>query len=295
MIAGPETVQPVLLETPLGKVEAACYGEGPAVLCLHGAMGGYDQGLLLARAAAGCSGYRFVAISRPGYLGTPAASGLSPERQADLCAAALDALSEPDAAVIAISGGGQCALQFALRHPDRCRALVMISACSAPIPGKVPFRFHLLRLAARIPALARAMQRKAAAHPDEAASRSIPDPVLRERTLHDPEVAPLLLALQAGVMERMAARLPGTYNDIRQSRAPFDYPLERIAAPLLVIHGTDDEAAPFAAGRWLAARVPGAGFLAIEGGRHVSLFTHNRQIRERVRRILRETAAPGRP
>lgn len=282
---------PVLLRTSLGTVELASLGEGPAVLLLHGAMGGYDQGLILGRAAVGCPGYRFVAVSRPGYLGSPAASGLAPERQADLCAAALDALSVTAAAVIAISGGGQCALQFALRHPDRCRALVMLSACSARIPRRPPLRFQIFRLAACIPAVARALQRKAAAHPEAAAARSIPDPVLRERTLSDPEVGPLFQALQSSVMERMAARMPGTYNDIRQSRARFDYPVERIRAPLLVIHGTDDEAAPFAAAQSLAARVPGAELLLIEGGRHVSLFTHNALIRNRVRRFLTDSLA----
>jgi len=290
MSATLETGQPVLLRTPRGTVELACQGEGPAVLLLHGAMGGYDQGLILGRAAVGCCGYRFLAVSRPGYLGTPAASGLSPEHQADLCASALDALTVTAATVIAISGGGQCALQFALRHPDRRRSLVMLSACSARIPGRVPLRFHLFRLTARIPAMARTMQRKAATHPEEATARSIPDPVLRDRTLNDPEIGPLLQALQSSIMDRIAGRMPGTHNDIRQARAPFDYPVERIGAPLLVVHGTDDEAAPFAAATSLAARVPGAEMLAIEGGRHLSLFTYNPVIRERVRRLLAESS-----
>lgn len=290
MTAALETAQPVLFRTPRGTVEFACNGEGPAVLLLHGAMGGYDQGVILGLAAVGCPGYRFIAVSRPGYLGTPAASGLAPELQADLCAAALDALSVTSAAVIAVSGGGQCALQFALRHRDRCRALVMLSACSAPISGGVPLRFHLFRLAARIPAMAGAMQRKAAGNPEQAAARSIPDPVLRQRTLNDPEAGPLLKVFLSCAMDRMAARMPGTLNDIRQARASFDYPVEHIGAPLLVIHGTDDEAAPFAAAKSLAARVPGAELLAVEGGRHVSLFTHNALIRNRVRRLLAENS-----
>jgi hypothetical protein len=61
-------VRPALVATPRGPVEYAEYGEGPAVLALHGAMGGWDQGLLLARTLA-AGGHRFVGISRPGYLG----------------------------------------------------------------------------------------------------------------------------------------------------------------------------------------------------------------------------------
>lgn len=258
----------VTLETSRGHIECAVCGQGPAVLLLHGAMGGWDQGQLLARTALGSSGFQCIAVSRPGYLGTPLASGETPEQQADLCAAALDELKLRDAAVIAISGGGQCALQFALRHPDRCRRLVMISACSAPINVPVAFRFYLLKLMVRFPALAGAIRKK---------------PAL---TLSDPEAGPLMLALQSSTMERMAERLPGTENDIRQSRLPFAYPLERISSPLLAIHGTADEAAPFAQARALAARVPGAELLAIKGGTHVVLFTHLHEIRARVMQFL---------
>jgi pimeloyl-ACP methyl ester carboxylesterase len=249
-------------------------------------MGGYDQGLLLAGAAVGSSGFDFIAVSRPGYLGTPLTLGRTPEEQADLCAGLLDALAVRQAAVVAISGGGQCALQFALRHPGRCRCLVMISACSAPIKDRLPLRFHLFSLMARIPALATSMRKKVRSDPDRAVSRSIPDPELRARTLNDPEAGPLLLALQESTLERLAERLPGTRNDIAQSRAPFDYPLEQITAPLLVVHGTADGAAPFAPARELAARVADSELLAIEGGKHVSIFTHRKVIRPRIEEFL---------
>jgi pimeloyl-ACP methyl ester carboxylesterase len=278
--------RPMLVETPRGSVECARSGEGPALLLLHGAMGGYDQGVLLGRAAVGSSGFEFIAISRPGYLATPLALGPSPEQQADLCSAVLDALAIRQAAVIAISGGGQCALQFALRHPNRCRALVMISACSAPLAGRLPFRFHLLKLAARFPEVVKTMRRRTAENPDRAARRSIPDPALRARTLNHAEAGPLLIALQLSVMERMAARLPGTMNDIAQSRSPFAYPLERILAPALVIHGTQDEAVPFAQAESLAARLPKAELVAVQGGKHVSIFTHRDLVQPRIKQFL---------
>lgn len=277
---------PTVIQTARGGMECVRTGEGPAVLLLHGAMGGYDQSLLLGRSACGPQGHEFVAVSRPGYLGTPLDLGKAPQDQADLCAALLDAIGIGDVAVIAVSGGGQCALQFALRHAERCRALVMISACCAPLTVRLPLRFHLLKWMARFPALAGMMQRKAAADPDRAAARAIPDPALRARTLHHPEAAPLLRALQTSTMERMAERLPGTLNDIAQSRLPFAYPVERIAAPMLIIHGTVDSAAPFEHAKSLAVRVPGAELMTIEGGEHVSLFTHLDEIRARVRPFL---------
>ena len=285
-MTGKSTITATLVQTRRGGVECFVAGEGPAVLALHGAMGGYDQSLLLARALFGPSGYRVVAVSRPGYLGTPLARGKAPEEQADLCAEVLDTLGISDAAVAAVSGGGQCALQFALRHPKRCRSLVMVSACSAPLEARVPFRFHVMKLMARIPAVAAAMQRKAASDPEASARRSIPDDALRGRTLNHPDAGPMLLDLQRSVMERMAERLPGTENDIRQSRRRFAYPLQRISAPVLVVHGTDDEAVPFAHAKALAAAVPGARLFAIPGGRHVSLFTHLDEIRAQAAQFL---------
>lgn len=271
------------LETARGTIEFADSGEGPAVLLLHGAMGGCDQGLLLGRAAIGEAGYRFVAPSRPGYLGTPLSRGQTPEEQADLCTALLDRMSIGEAVVVAISGGGQCALQFAIRHPGRCRRLVMISACSAPLSGRVPLGFHLMRAAAWAPGLVAAMRRRAARDPDSAARRSIPDAALRTRTLNHPEAGPLLRALRQSVLTDMRTRLPGTRNDIEQSRRPFSYAVEVVAAPVLIVHGTADEVVPFRQAEALAGRIRRAELFAIDEGRHVSLFTHLDAVRERVR------------
>jgi len=279
-----------MVETRLGIVECAELGQGPAILLLHGAMGGYDQSLLLGRSAVDGSGLRFIVVSRPGYLGTPLACGRTPEHQADLCAALLDALYIHQAAAIAISGGGQCAVQFALRHPERCWGLVMISACSAQINVRLPLRFHLMKWMAHVPWVVSAMRKKVAADPAATAQRSIADPELRTRTLNDPEAGPLMLALQLSSMDRMAQRMVGTENDIAQSRLPFDYPLEQIRVPALVVHGTADQAAPFAQAKALASRVANAETLFIDGGEHVSLFTHLHEIRTRVMQFVNRHA-----
>jgi len=238
-------------------------------------MGGYDQSLLLAHSALGSTPHRCIAVSRPGYLGTPLKLGREPEQQADLCAAVLDTLVVEKAVVIAISGGGQTALQFALRHPARCRALIMISACSAQLHVRLPLRFYLVRMMAHFPGMVARMRSKVEAADAQRAAKCA-----------DPEAAALMRELQLSTMDRMRERMPGTLNDIRTSRAPFDYPLERVTVPTLVVHGTADEAAPFEVARSLASRVPNADFLPIDGGAHISLFTHLGLIRDRVSRFL---------
>jgi pimeloyl-ACP methyl ester carboxylesterase len=267
-------------------VEYAEYGAGPAILALHGAMGGWDQSLLLARTIAG-AGYRFIGLSRPGYLGTPLDATRSPEEQADLYAAALDALGVRRAAVMAVSGGGPSAMSFALRHRERCRGLVLVATCGSKVETRLPLAFQMLKLAARWPWLAGAMERKAAGRdPAEAARRSIPDAALRDRTLADPEAGPLFRELLSSTSDRMALRLPGTLNDVAVSRA-WTCALERIAVPVLVVHGTEDRAVPFERhGKVLAERIPGAELVALRGGDHVAIFTHREEATARVARFL---------
>ena len=50
---------PEIVKTRLGDVEYVEVGTGPVVISLHGAMGGYDQSLILAQAIGG-AGYRYL-------------------------------------------------------------------------------------------------------------------------------------------------------------------------------------------------------------------------------------------
>lgn len=281
-----------IVSTRQGVVEYAEYGEGPAVIALHGAMGGYDQSLLLARTI-GDAGFRYIAVSRPGYLETPLASGKTAEQQADLCAGLLDELGIDTAVVMAVSGGGPCALNFALRHQKRCRGMVLVSTCGEKVCNSIPFSFKLTKLLVRIPAFANAIQKKALANIEQMASRSIPDPELRARVLQDPEVGPLFIGLMESTCDRMGQRIIGTENDIAITRTT-EYPLEDIAVPVLIIHGTEDSVVSYEPhAKALESRIPNAELLTIEGGEHVSIFTHHNVVKPRVVRFLGELTLGG--
>ncbi len=269
-----------------GPVQYATYGQGPVLLSLHGAMGGFDQGLVLARVTGADAGMRVVAPSRPGYRGTPLSSGATPEAQADLYAALLDRLQVDRTTVIAVSGGGASALAFALRHPRRCRALILVSTCAVRNPMPIPLGFRVMTGLARWPGFVRFMRDRALRDPEKRLARSFPDAGQQQQLLSDPVAWPLYNDLRREMFTEMAARLPGTANDIQVTRTR-EFPLEQVQVPTLVIHGTRDPLLDYERhGLQLAQRIPGARLLTLEEGGHAALFSHRQQVADAVQRFL---------
>ncbi|OQY60220.1 MAG: hypothetical protein B6245_02495 [Desulfobacteraceae bacterium 4572_88] len=266
-------LRPKQTETALGTAEYAEIGDGPPVVAIHGAMGGYDQSLLLAQTIGNVE-YRYIAMSRPGYLGTPMTSGKTPEQQGDLVAALLDKLGIAKAGVMAVSGGGPSAIQFALRHPDRCAGLVLASTCSGKMDNPIPFSFKVTKFLARWPWFVRQFRKKAEKNLVAVAKRSIRDPEILNRTINDADAWPMFSALLLSTFDQMGQRLEGTENDIEITRSTT-YPLENLSVPVLAIHGTHDQVVPFEThAKAFEARVPNAELLIVEGGEHVAIFTH---------------------
>jgi pimeloyl-ACP methyl ester carboxylesterase len=248
-------------QTARGPIGYATAGEGAAVLVSHGTPGGYDQGLAMAELF-GAGRLRFLAVSRPGYPGTPLEVGRTPEEQADAFAALLDALGVGRAAVIGLSGGGPSALQFALRHPERCWALVLIAAITRNRPASQrPLGWKLLHsvilrsdfggwLACR---LVRGLTRAAPRRPGG-------------------RVGPDLFRRFAESTVPYSLRGAGHANDSAQFGLLPSYPLGDIRRPTLVVHGTADGPVPFAHAEFAAGTIPGAQLIAVAGAGHGSLF-----------------------
>jgi pimeloyl-ACP methyl ester carboxylesterase len=279
-----------IVHTSRGPVEYAIRGEGPAVLVIHGCPGGYDQGLIAADLA-GAQGFQFIALSRPGYLRTPLRLGRSPENQADCYAALLDALGIPEAAIIGISGGGPSALQFALRHPERCWALVTVCAISrclteAEIKNcKSPLR-HVLFTADLIwKLICRAARVRPFLRNGAAAARAASGERQEARM-----IAGLLRTVTV-----FSKRRVGLLNDERHLTSMPVYPLEEINVPTLVLHGTADEIVPFSHAEHLAEKVPHAKLVSVKGGKHIFFATHREPVLGSVIEFLKapSEARPG--
>ena len=213
---------PLTTRVRMGLVQHTDTGAGPALLALHGGMGGYDQSWLLARALiADLTPYRVLALSRPGYLGTAQSLGRTPDAQADLYAELLDALGIEKALVAAVSAGGPSAIQFALRHPGRCAGLVLVSTATGPLETAPAFLKRLQKMVwiNRVPGLVALMRRRLMENPLSGATRSIGDPDLAARTLAHPIAGPLFLATQRSSLSQVSRRLPGTLVDTKYFQA----------------------------------------------------------------------------
>jgi len=255
------------------------------ILTIHGAMGGYEQSDILGQAV-GPKGYRYIAVSRPGYLQTPLKGNESPERQADLLAALLDELGLQQVIIMAISGGGYSALHFALRHPERCRALILCSTTGGKNNVPIPFAFTVMKVIARFPLLVKLMRNRFLNNIEKSVKRSVTHPDLAQQLLNNAQLMTYYQDLTMSTMAHMASRIPGTINDIHVTQNT-EYPLAEIAVSALVIHGSDDPVVPYANhGRMLAEKIPGAQLCLAERGEHMAIFTHNEQVREAVSNFL---------
>ncbi len=114
------------LRTQEGTIRYLDVGEGMPVLLVHGIFGGSDAALRQLRPLVP-AGYRIIAPSRFGYLGSTVPAVATPSRQADVFADLLDRLGITETAVLAVSAGAASALQLAIRHSGRVSALVLLS------------------------------------------------------------------------------------------------------------------------------------------------------------------------
>ncbi|TQJ36304.1 alpha/beta fold hydrolase [Arthrobacter sp. SLBN-122] len=258
--------------TSAGPIEYADRGDGEPLLAVHGTLGGWDQGLV-ATEFFRANGFRIIAPSRPGYLGTPLGTGRTPAEQADALAALLDVLGISHLPVFAGSGGGPAAYALAARHPDRVARLLQVDAVCLPIP---PFAFA--RLSARTwslqvqlwvlrhaagPMLRMLFRRFSRSSPEEAAGRAAvvaSDPV---RMAH---LEAILMASTG-----WASRRIGFDNDSAEftSLAPLN--LQTIRCPTLIMHAAADASVPPQNARHAHEQIHGSELYWMQGS-HVAFF-----------------------
>ncbi len=273
------------VKTPCGPIEYGEQDRGFPVLVIHGAGGGYDQGLLIGELLLG-QDYRIISPSRFGYLGAETPADPSIEAQADTYACLLDALGVERAVVLGFSAGGPSALQFALRHPQRTPALIMASAISYTEPLSDEGRRRLESGINRIIGSNFFYWAMESVAPGEfLALIGVPRDI--QRTISQKEAR--IAALTSELMHPMSRCFPGILLD-QIRHVPPTWPLKQISAPAFVIHARDDTLVPFSNGEHSATEIPEAQFLQLETGGHL-LLGHTDEIRHSLTAFLKATGA----
>ena len=272
------------VETPYGRLQYAEMGQGPAVLVIHGAAGGFDQGLDMTGDLAG-EGYRLIAPSRFGYLGSAMPKALSVDMQADAYVALLDALKVDKVDVVAISAGAWSALAFAIRHPERVRSLVLLVPADYLPPG---VKIHGGAAA------------KAVFTSDFAAWTALkltplmPGAMTRMMLGTDPKVVAAASPAEKARVDQILAHLlpigprrPGMAFDVETAADNVAvYDLDAIRCPVLAISTDDDAFGTGVRARFVVARVALGRAVIYPTGGHALVGRHDEAMGE-VLRFLR--------
>ena len=236
------------------------------------------MGLLCARLIG--DDFFWICPSRFGYLRTPIPPDASFESQADAYAALLDYLQIEKAAIIGLSIGGPSALLFALRHPDRCTALVLQSAISKttlkrPISDwfyNTLFRSDFIYWAVSH-TVKNFLIKKFGVNPAILKSLSQDERKWVEEVLH--------------IFHPASKRYPGIRNDQKATISNKQYDLDRINLPTLILHALDDRLVDVDFATYAHARIRNSELITFSSGGHFVVGIHQ-QCRDAIAGFLKK-------
>ena len=283
-----------IINTAIDPVQYADVGHGTPVLVIHGAGGGFDQGLFTAKGALGddmADNYRVIASSRFGYLGTPmpANGDASPAAAADAHAALLDALGIDDkVVVIGASAGALSSMQFAIKYPDRISALVLevpdswkppITTDGSETEEQLMANDFIMNTVLKSDFIMWTFTKVAK---DQMLSFLGATPELQKiMTPDEQKQVDELMTMIFPVSERQA----GIINDGINHQKLERYPLESIRAPTLVIDAKD--VSTFPGSKYTAENIPNAELVAFETGGHM-LIGHGEDTRAAIKGFFKQ-------
>lgn len=274
------------IRTAFGALEYGVAGSGSPLLMIHGTGGGFDQGLSFASALQQ-RGHQIIAPSRFGYLRSDFPADPSLANQADAFAALLDHLRIDRLPVIGGSAGALSASAFALRHPDRCTALILLVP-AANVSGSDPVELSALQQDA-----VRALLNSDFLY--WSALEAVPEHLVGTLLATDPRLLSTVspserkraFAILSGMMP-IHARTKGMLNDAGQAGHPAKLDFARLIMPMLVISAEDDRFGTATTARKIAAMVPRAELTILPDGGHIWLG-HDEAIADRMQAFIKNS------
>jgi len=225
-----------------------------------------------------------LSVSRPGYLRTPIDVGRTPADEADSYVALLDSLGIGTVAVIGGSGSGPAPLEFAIRHPDRCWGLILLSPVvqQQGIDHFTAFQRAWFKRSFRDVQSYRSVK-MIERNPMKAISMMAPDTI--KQIAGDRHKMAIAISL-AQTSFPMSIREVGTMNDVAGKNPISKEDLASIRVPTLILHGARDEWAPLATAQMAARTIPGARIVVYPNGDHLFFIAHLEEVRDLIRAFL---------
>lgn len=260
------------------------YGDGPALLLVHG-LGGSWQTWLENIPHLGRT-HRVLAVDLPGFGGSdPLDPGTPLDARVDALRALLDSLGIGDVVACGHSLGGLVAGRLALAEPDRVRALILVCAGGIALSPRrldaIVRSFLVFNAGFRRPWVSRAVARRSRLR------RALLTGLVKDGRSMSPQLAAETIPLMAA---------PGFADTVvAGAQAAADPGTERVSAPALLVWGRHDRILPLAAARELAARMPDARLRVLEDAAHCPMFERPEEFNAIVAEFLAEIAPSGTP
>ena len=179
------------------------------------------------------------------------------------------------------SAGGISALHFALRYPERCQALVLISAVTKQLKLRSPFRNIIYGALYRSDFIS-----WLTATLTSPAKTPLPITYRGNKSQFSNEDQEWLADF-TNTTQPTSLRRVGMLADIYQIYLLEPIPLNQISIPTLIVHAVDDGIVPIDHAHHAHQHIPGSELLEIPSGGHL-LMGHHESVEERVVDFLHE-------
>jgi pimeloyl-ACP methyl ester carboxylesterase len=275
---------------PSLRVSTMSLGEGPDVLLIHG-LGAAKSSFFDCAALLADAGYRVHALDLPGFGGSskPPRAPYSAPWFAETVRGVMDALEIESAHLAGNSMGGRVVLEVGLRWPERVRSI----AALCPAVAFVKRDFHpLVRLLRPELGLLPHKLRRGMVERRLWSLFCDPDAL-------DPSVADIVVDEfqriygTAGARVAFYASARNIYLDKPFGDDGFYPRLAALEPPALFVWGTHDKLIPAGFRRHVAAALPGAEQIVLDGCGHVPQVERPEQTAGMLRRLFAQAEALG--
>ena len=263
-----------------GDIEYLLKGEGPTILISHGVTGGIDQGIGLSSAYIE-QNYRFLYISRFGYLKSSMPRDASVKMQAEAYSELLDYLGIKKVFIVGNSAGGPSAMNFAVDYPEKCEGVILISSV-VPIsatttkvssPPDIVFKSDFIYwLTTKIAG-------------KSLMKMFVPSAIITKMNKSEIETVKNNIFAASFPISR---RSEGVIFDNKISTPSIEaksFEFERIKLPTLIVHAVDDPAPPYEGAKKISGIIPDVGLFSIPDGGHL-LLGHEEEVKNAISKFI---------